>query len=236
MRLGLPKPLRGWRAFAGEVGIIVLGVLIALGAQEIAEDLSDRAKAREARELIRTELATYLGRLESRLSINQCLTNRINEIQALVDTAARGGPIKRPTWIGRPQFWTALSVSWDAAAQSGHAALLPAAELAEYATMYDWMQNSYDSMLIEQASWARIRTLEHLDYLTPETAFHINAALQDARYRAWRIHSQTKDLQRIAKRVGLQAKRNDIVGTRGPCYPMTTPWVQAARVNPAGEP
>jgi hypothetical protein len=30
MHVHLPKPLHGWRAFAGEVGIIVLGVLIAL--------------------------------------------------------------------------------------------------------------------------------------------------------------------------------------------------------------
>lgn len=236
MKFSLPKPLRGWRAFAGEVGIIVLGVLIALGAQQVAEGLSDRSKAREARALIRNELATYLGRLETRASVSDCVTNRINEVQALIDTAAKGGAIKQPRWIGRPQFWTALSVSWDAVAQSGQAALIPTAELADYATMYDWMQNTYDSMLIEQGSWARIRTLEHLDYLTPETAFQINAALQDARYRAWRIDGQTKDLQRIAARVGLKAKPNDIVGSRGTCLPMTTPREVAVRANPAGEP
>ena len=236
MKLSLPKPLRGWRAFAGEVGIIVLGVLIALAAQEVAENFNERSKAREARALIRNELATYLGRLETRASVNDCVVSRINELQSLVDTAARGGPIERPRWIGRPQFWTALSVSWDAAAQSGQAALISPAELADYATMYDWMQNTYDSMLIEQGSWARLRTLEHLDYLTPETAFQINAALQDARYRAWRINSQTRDLQRIAERVGLKAKPNDIVGTRGTCMPLTTPRDVAVRANPAGEP
>jgi hypothetical protein len=30
MHFHLPKPLHGWREFAGEVGIIVIGVLIAL--------------------------------------------------------------------------------------------------------------------------------------------------------------------------------------------------------------
>jgi len=30
MHFRLPKPLHGWREFAGEVGIIVIGVLIAL--------------------------------------------------------------------------------------------------------------------------------------------------------------------------------------------------------------
>ena len=35
----LPKPLHGWRALFGEVGVIVLGVLIALGAQQFARRL-----------------------------------------------------------------------------------------------------------------------------------------------------------------------------------------------------
>ena len=37
MHFHLPKPLHGWREFAGEVGIIVLGVLIALGAEQLVE-------------------------------------------------------------------------------------------------------------------------------------------------------------------------------------------------------
>ena len=31
MSIHIPKPLHGWREFVGEVGIIVIGVLIALG-------------------------------------------------------------------------------------------------------------------------------------------------------------------------------------------------------------
>ena len=33
MHFHLPKPLHGWREFVGEVGIIVIGVLIAAGMQ-----------------------------------------------------------------------------------------------------------------------------------------------------------------------------------------------------------
>ena len=36
MKLLVPKPLHGWRQFAGEVEIIVIGVLIALGAEDRA--------------------------------------------------------------------------------------------------------------------------------------------------------------------------------------------------------
>jgi hypothetical protein len=43
MHFHLPKPLHGWREFGGEVGIIVLGVLIALGAEQIVESLFQKA-------------------------------------------------------------------------------------------------------------------------------------------------------------------------------------------------
>ena len=56
MDVHLPKPLHGWREFAGEVGIIVLGVLIALGAGQAAEFLHQRAELREAENAMTSEL------------------------------------------------------------------------------------------------------------------------------------------------------------------------------------
>ena len=58
MHLQLPKPLHGWRQFAGEVGIIVLGVLIALGAQQVAATLQQKSDARDAEQAIRGEPST----------------------------------------------------------------------------------------------------------------------------------------------------------------------------------
>lgn len=52
-------PANGWRGFAGEVGVIVLGVLIALGAQKMAEDYSDRQRLSSTLEAIRTEVADH---------------------------------------------------------------------------------------------------------------------------------------------------------------------------------
>ena len=39
MHIHVPKPLHGWRALAGEVGIIVIAVLIALAAEQAVEAL-----------------------------------------------------------------------------------------------------------------------------------------------------------------------------------------------------
>ena len=50
MHVHYPKPLHGWREFGGEVGVIVLGVLIALGAQQLMSDWQWRNDVRDADE------------------------------------------------------------------------------------------------------------------------------------------------------------------------------------------
>jgi hypothetical protein len=237
MQIHLPKPLHGWRVFAGEVGVIVLGVLIALAAQQVAEEIHQRSEARSARESIQNELATYMSRAESRRAMRDCVARRLDEIQALLDSVGEDGSIKTPKWVGRPQIWTLLTVRWDAESHSGRAALLPSTELADFGTMYDWMRNTYDSMLVEQGDWARLRTLEHMHKLSPEMVFELNNVLQDARYRAWRVNGQINELRGLAKQANLPTLTNQIQGTRAACLPMTMPREQAARLsNPSGEP
>lgn len=61
MHVHLPKPLHGWRAFIGEVGIIVLGVLIALGFEQLVDAWQWRQKMRRAENSMRLELAEDTG-------------------------------------------------------------------------------------------------------------------------------------------------------------------------------
>ena len=73
MHFHLPKPLHGWRAFAGEVGIIVLGVLIALGAGQIVENIHEHYLADQAVRNIRTELAFDSAFAAERVAIGDCM-------------------------------------------------------------------------------------------------------------------------------------------------------------------
>jgi hypothetical protein len=73
----LPKPLHGWREFAGEVGIIVTGVLIALGAEQVVEEIHFRNAVASERmalhEALRDELAEPAGRLTQELAFGAAL-------------------------------------------------------------------------------------------------------------------------------------------------------------------
>lgn len=238
MRVQLPKPLHGWRQFVGEVGIIVLGVLVALAAGQLAENLHQSSEAREARAEIQGELEINMARLASRSAQRPCVQHRLSEIQGLLDNAERSGTITTPNWIGRPQFWTMQSVRWDAVSEAGRAALLPPNELTNYGLMYSIMRNITGAMISEQADWARLRTLEHLQRLTPEMVFELNSTLQDARYLDWRVMVWTSQLKPGEAELQLKKVPNDLLPSRSACVPMGTPHDEAARQsNPdIGEP
>ena len=81
MHFHLPKPMHGWREFSGEVGIIVIGVLIALGAQQVAENFSDRQRADDAMAAIRTEVADHEFSAAEFEIVAPCIAAQIDEIQ-----------------------------------------------------------------------------------------------------------------------------------------------------------
>ena len=231
MKFHLPRPLHGWRQFAGEVGIIVLGVLLALGAQQFAESIQQRSDAADARRAVRGELEVNLSRLTSRAAQKHCVENRMEEIQALLDKAGKDPSITTPGWVGRPQYWSMQTVRWDAISQGGRAALLPADELADYGLLYSWMSNINGVMTKEQADWARLRTLEHMSSLSPQMIFDLNATLQDARYSNWRIKRWMMQMEPTETKLKLRNIPNALSATQSACIPMETPRADALRIQ-----
>ena len=231
MRVQLPEPLHGWRQFAGEVGIIVLGVLIALGAQQLAQNIQQRSDAADARRAVRGELEANMARLSSRAALKHCVENRMEEIQALLDKAARNPSITTPGWVGRPQYWSMQTVRWEAVSQGGRAALMPPDELADYGALYSWMGSINGVMTTEQADWARLRTLEHMSALTPEMIFELNATLQDARYSNWRIKRWMMQMEPTERQLGLRNIPNVLPATASACIPMATSRAEALRIQ-----
>ena len=98
MHVHLPKPLHGWRAFVGEVGIIVVGVLIALGAQQVVEHIHSRESARQAVHAIQAELAVQEVDAMERLAVQPCLAGQLNALATKL-YAFRGG-----MWKGMPMI------------------------------------------------------------------------------------------------------------------------------------
>jgi hypothetical protein len=81
MRIRPPKPLHGWRAFVGEVGVIVLGVLIALGASQALEAWQWQQQVKLARQSFKDELGAVSQAAYIRLAEQSCISSRLTDIQ-----------------------------------------------------------------------------------------------------------------------------------------------------------
>lgn len=153
MPVRLPKPLHGWRAFAGEVGIIVLGVLIALGFGQIAEQWQWHQEVGTARQALANELAAAANQSAGRIAVEDCLRDRIGELtRRLNATDGRWSADPMPFGRGVPPtpHWDNRSIgrvydvplvgwsqdAWDTAKSSGVLDHMSREELASYSAVY----------------------------------------------------------------------------------------------------
>ena len=153
MHVHLPKPLHGWRAFVGEVGIIVIGVLIALGAGQIVESLHWRESARQASHAIQLELAVQQLDAMERLVVQPCLTGQMSALATRL-SSFRGGVWKGmpmivnqkndsdaqqrsvvPAYRAPERLW--VSDAWQTARSNGSLNYLPDATVSEFAQEYN---------------------------------------------------------------------------------------------------
>jgi hypothetical protein len=99
MHVHLPKPLHGWRAFVGEVGIIVLGVLIALGFGQIVEQWQWRQQVGTTRQAIANELVAAADQGAQRIAVEDCLRDRIGQVAAKLNKS-NGRWVADPMAVG----------------------------------------------------------------------------------------------------------------------------------------
>jgi hypothetical protein len=112
MHVHLPKPLHGWRELVGEVGIIVLGVLIALGFEQLVDAWQWREKIGRAENSMRLELAEDNGpQAYARDLIGECLDQQITRIR---DGAGKvpADELRKWTAAYAPPFRTWDSEAW----------------------------------------------------------------------------------------------------------------------------
>jgi hypothetical protein len=109
-----PKPVHTWRDFIKEVGIIVIGVVIALGGEQIVEAIHWKHKAEAAEQDLRKELADSLSYAVEQEQMHQCVSGYLDALQSAVlsgdsDTIkklyAAGIPLDAHPW--RSSSWTA---------------------------------------------------------------------------------------------------------------------------------
>ena len=84
MHFHLPKPVHGWRGFFGEVGIIVVGVLIALAAEELLTEFNWHRKAEVGEAALKSEAEESSQAYVEQLTVGPCILAQIEDLRSRV--------------------------------------------------------------------------------------------------------------------------------------------------------
>jgi hypothetical protein len=155
------KPLHGWRAFAGEVGTIVLGVLLALAADQYVDHIDRQGEARDTMEAVRAELAHSAGAFDERVAVQQCLDRRLKQLDAIFRQARRTGRLPDIGEIGRPPARPIQSSVWSSAVNTDIVADFDTRQRDALSIIYAQSATYYDDVIAEQDMWSTLTLLEH---------------------------------------------------------------------------
>jgi hypothetical protein len=159
MHFHLPRPLHGWRAFVGEVGIIVIGVLIALGAEQVVEGVRDREQVRHGEESLRDNFARFVTFAAELDAYAPCVTARAGQLRQLIDQAAADrrlpniGPIPQFT----PHPWQIDT--YDAMVASQAITHVSHDQAVLYSRISMSAVDLYQDAMVEWADWGMLASL-----------------------------------------------------------------------------
>ncbi len=182
MEFHKPKPVHNWRELLTEIGVVVIGVCIALAAEQTVEWLHWRAQVAEAREIIATELAHSVEGAIIRLRAEQCAERRFDELAQILDVAAKSGSLPPVGDIGVPPRNLWMSGAWGSVVASQTATHFPRQQLADISHTYMVIEIIEQNYSREIDNWRDLYTIvgpgRRLD---PASEAELRKALSHAR-------------------------------------------------------
>lgn len=203
MHIHLPKPIHGWREFWGEVGIIVIGVLIALGAEQAVEALHWRHELHDFREALDQELALNLGTFELNQLQKPCIDRRLDELATVLDQARAGKPVRLAGRIASPVLWSQYRSVWENK-NPQVVAHMPMAVRLQYGELYDEFRNTEVLKARQADTWAKMLPFEESGPLDLAERRQLHALIATARSVNDIMASNWPVSLRLAKALGIR--------------------------------
>lgn len=182
MDIHKPKPVHSLRELLGEIGVIVIGVVIALGAEQLVENLNWRHEVSEARELLGDELSQSMARSIERVRLEDCLENRLDKLSNIIDQASRTGALPPTALAGNPPVTEWPSEVWRSVIASQTATHFSSETLSAIGLAYTKIEDLKTANNAELLVWTRLNTLSGPGRrFDPASEADLRAALSEAR-------------------------------------------------------
>lgn len=136
MEIHKPKPIHNWREMAAEIGVIVVGILIALGLEQAVESYHTHERTEAAQQATDSEVRFNLAKTNRELDMRACMER---QLAALADAIGKDDQpeVRRLLTTGgfvEPFPWT--DAAWRAAVDSGAADRFDRARRRNYWLIY----------------------------------------------------------------------------------------------------
>lgn len=213
MRLRLFTPAQGWSGFLTELAIVVLGVLIALGAQQAVDGWNRRSDVTDFRAALNVELAINLGAYHARIVQSRCLSQRLDQLDSIPRQWREYKAPAIPENFGRPLPYS-LNLSVWRSGLNGLSARMPLQQQLTYAVIYDELQN-YDVLrLREIAVWQQLFAYDGAVQLSPIEINSLRGLLLAARATDEAMSSNWPFIVGASAKLGVRPQDNPGLMTR----------------------
>ena len=185
MDIHKPKPIHSWRELIGEIGVITVGVLIALSAEQLVEAIHWHHKVEAVKEAISHELADDdLPQAYARDVLGHCLSQQLDELRALARPGSDGAAFQRAAIRYAPPTRTWDTDGAKLADRSDLASHLSTEELQAIQAPYIYV-NGIQVLAHEEADGltALQRTRFGSGRLTPQASAEISDIIDMLQYR-----------------------------------------------------
>lgn len=204
MEVHKPKLIQNWRELLKEWGIIVLGVLTALLAEQAVQSINWNHKVDAAVADMDNELGSGDGpQAYARLAIHDCVAARLNRLRSAVEQGDRAQSIALIEKIWLPQR-TYDSLAREAATASDVASHMPHQRMLQYRITYEVVPDMDHLADRELVDLSRLRalpqsggTLETLEKLSATAAIEALRVDNDAISREARFVLQHMRLNKL---------------------------------------
>lgn len=222
MDLSQLRPRRGWRELAGELAIIVLGVFIALGADQAVSNWNQRSQMRELRAAIDNEVAAGLAIWDARVLQESCVEARLVELERWL----HGWREDRPQRLLGPIYAPISGPSGTSVWESRDPAVMTQMPLdvkLAYGEIYDQFANNEVQRLDERMTWLSLAEFDGAERLDDASLMRLQGLITRARWRAQNISDNLRYAQGIARTMNIQLRKPERIGrsdTQTLCVPI----------------
>ena len=213
MKVHLPKAIDSWREFLIEILIIVIGVALALAAEEALTDYHTGKEVVAVQDSLNDELDDSLFAAMERLKLADCQQRILSHVDRV---AHETGPDIAVGDIPATPVRLWGSAAWDAAVASGIVEEMSHDNRHAYALLFSFVRALRDWNTRERELWAVIRAYQRPRPATPDARHRLAEAVSQLRSLDGLITLASRQFIETSKPLGLHLAAADRAELREP--------------------